>query len=194
MSSTNRLVCDGMTIDRYFIPPFAVNRGEAVRLQFPSERNGVAAKYRFRDLLLSSSNAIHPSGTIEVPANPQPGIALLELFHKRTAVEWLRRHAKLSIREAENLLDKVEIGPDTPLCTLAGTPRMLIGIQAAFAAKPAVLVFDTAGLDPLGVQRVLKAVQEQLGDAAAVQLCASPESDGISRVIEVLPAEAAPVS
>ena len=57
-----------------------------------------------------------------------------------------------------------------PISRYAGTPRMILRFAAAYSRKPEVLVFSTAGLDPLGVRKAFQIVSEHLPECSAIYL------------------------
>jgi len=57
-----------------------------------------------------------------------------------------------------------------PLSRFAGTPRMLLGLRKVYAHSPAVIVFSTAGLDPLGARDTCRFVAEHLPGCSAIYL------------------------
>src|SRR5690606_25623476 len=98
--------------------------------------------------------------------------------HRQQAVEWLCVQTGLAREEASPWLQaercpwlrRVQLQANTPLAEMAGTPKKLLGIQAAFALRPDTIVFDTDGLDPMGIRDALHAVTAQLGDCSAIYL------------------------
>jgi hypothetical protein len=51
------------------------------------------------------------------------------------------------------------------------TARVLLGLEAAWAARPDAVLYMTVGLDPRGRQVIFQAVASRLSDSAAVHLC-----------------------
>jgi hypothetical protein len=170
-----RLTCTGFDADGWSFPAFEVRAGELVRMVVP--RSCILKPRAALQLLATpfARKGIQSSGKVVAVDFPLPRRWPMELFHRQRTIEWLCQKAKISRSVAERLLDRVKLSPETPLSWLAGTPRNLLAIQAALAERPAVILFDTVGSDPLGVRRVLQAVAEQLEDAAAV--CLSVQDD-----------------
>lgn len=163
-------VCEGFQVGIYCVPAFEVRAGDFVRLELPNE-------YGFpRDELLEALSApahqrhIRAAGKVTVIEWIRPRPALLELFHRQRAMEWFCRRTSLSSTEAHAWLQRVDLPPDAPVTSFAGTPRRLLAIQAAFALRAGIIVFNTEGLDPMGVRRTLSAISQQLGASAAICL------------------------
>jgi hypothetical protein len=178
ISSPARLVCEGLSIGNCRVPPFEVRAGELIKLEFPSHR---AIEQRAMLNILaapSPEGPIRAAGKVVVVERPRTRPPLLEIFHQQVAIEWLCARAGLSREQALPWLQaeacpwlrRVHLEPETPLAEMAGTPKKLLGIQAAFALRPDTIVFDTDGLDPMGIRDSLQAVHEQLGNSSAVYL------------------------
>jgi hypothetical protein len=82
----------------------------------------------------------------------------------------------LNRRQALPWLERVGLPPDRPMCAQAGNPKKLLAIQAAFALKAEVIVFDLAGMDVLGMRQAVAVVAEQLGNSAGICLATPEES------------------
>jgi hypothetical protein len=164
-------VCEGFNLANYRMPAFEVRAGELVKLELPNE-------YAFphRELLRLLSAPAHQkhvraAGKVMVVEWIRTRPPFLEIFHRQRASEWLCRRTGLPPSQAMGWLKRVGLQPDVPLASFAGaTPRRLLAIQAAFALKADIIIFDTEGLDPPGVGRTVSAIHHQLGDAAAVCL------------------------
>lgn len=102
--------------------------------------------------ILKQAHQQGKTAIISKPATHRAG--LLERFRKRNAIEWLAHEAGTSKAEAAILIAEfgIPIAPD--LSSIPGTPRCLLGIAAALARKPQVLMYSTAALDPIGCIRV----------------------------------------
>jgi hypothetical protein len=51
----------------------------------------------------------------------------------------------------------------------AGTPRMLLGLEKAYALGAKVVIFYTATLDPRGVEQMYRTVEEHLPSCSAIR-------------------------
>jgi hypothetical protein len=114
---------------------------------------------------------LHLHGRVDVAYRPSARAGLLGVFRPPRPVDWLRRSGGLSQTEAHAIVARLGLKPEWRLNQLAGTPRMLLGLEAAWARGADVVVFSTAGLDPLGTQEVFREVAAKLDKGAAVHLC-----------------------
>jgi hypothetical protein len=64
------------------------------------------------------------------------------------------------------------------LSCYAGTPRTLLGLEAAYRSGPDFVIFNTSGLDPLGEVAVEELVRTNLNRTAAIYLATPYISDG----------------
>jgi hypothetical protein len=167
------LNCRGWRLKGCYVPPFAVRSGELVRIQFPNLAS--VPRYDFRNALCAADghDIVQSVGAVIAARFSTTRTWWQELFHRQRAGEWFRQRTGCSATESQSYLERVGLRYNAPLCELAGTPCKLLAIQAAFALRCDVLIFDTDGLDPLGMRDVLNAVVGQLGDSAAIYLASS---------------------
>jgi hypothetical protein len=163
-----RLICDGMHLGPFWLPPFEVCAGDFIKLELPND-----SRVRWEHLVETfgtprPGGPVHVSGKVIAVDWPRRRSALLEMFRRQRAIEWFCARTGLPRTEALPWLERVGLPPDEPLSGMAGNPKKLLSIQSAFALGADTIVFDTAGIDPPGVRRALDAVADQLGDSAAV--------------------------
>jgi len=167
------LVCSGFCVGSVYVPAFQIGRGEIAKLMFPrdlaTEMDRVAIAF-----CGEHCDGVRAEGQVVAPEFPMARSRLLEMIHRQTATEWLATRTGMTQPEARNQLKRVHVSPNAPLSTLAGTPRWLIGFLAAVHERPAGIIFDAAGLDPIGIQSVLATSNERLADAAGVYLTCFP--------------------
>ncbi len=166
----NRIESRGFAIGRWWIPPFSAGRGECVVLHLPAESDAD------RDGILACLRGAEPVANLVVPARVAvAGMALGPVGWRRwlldpTPFDWLRKETNVSADSIHEILRDLRIEPQMPLSRLAGTPRMLLGLAAALAGKPDMLVFSTAGLDPCGVRQVENFVAAHLPEFIGIYL------------------------
>jgi hypothetical protein len=100
-------------------------------------------------------------------------------FHPRTCAGWLSRTAGVSQEEANELIRG--FGKPIPrlLAACAATPRCFLGIAAAIAKRPDVLVYSTSGLDPSGRAAIHEYVGSRGRDLCVIYLSwAAVSGDG----------------
>ncbi len=175
MMSTFRYSCRGFAIDEYWVPAFEVRSGEIVRVGLPSSHRFPYG--RLTELLTTCSREFFQVlGEVVFIEWPYPRSRLREIFHRERALEWFCRQSGLSAEAGRSWLERVDLCGDTPVSHLCGaTPRRLLAIQAALARRASTIILDTAGLDPLGLQRVWQVLSDQIGDAAAICLTTMDE-------------------
>lgn len=79
---------------------------------------------------------------------------LFERFWPLRSEDWLARSAGISQTRATALIGEFTIPVADQLSRNAGTPRCMLGIAAALEQRPAVLIYSTCGLDPIGIQGI----------------------------------------
>jgi hypothetical protein len=109
-------------------------------------------------------------GRVEHAYPPSGRTGLLGILRPLRSVDWLRRSAGVSLAEANAIVARLGLNPAWRLDQLAGTPKTLLGLEAAWARGAEVVVFSAAGLDPLGTQQAFREVASKLDHGAAVYL------------------------
>ncbi len=54
---------------------------------------------------------------------------------------------------------------------LPGNPKMMLGLEAAFALEPDVIVVELDGVDPMGSIQAVSCVSERLESYGAIYVC-----------------------
>jgi hypothetical protein len=166
-------VCEGFHVGKYCVPAFQIHRGEIVRLDVPNTHALPFEELRRTLGDQVSQGSVHAVGKVALIDWIVPRSAFLELFHRQRAIEWFCLQTHLPAADARAWIERVGLEPDVPIAHLAGgTPRRLLAIQAALAKGADVIIFDTAGLDPMGLRRAWSALSEQIGESAAVWITA----------------------
>src|ERR1700722_8596342 len=136
-----RMECQGADIGRWHLPSFALRQGECITLSFPSvaetwtDENPV-----FRCLTgMESVPGLNLLGTVLV-AKPACGpTGWRRLYQKSTTFDWLKKNTTFSDDAIRSFLQDHHMDPKLPLARYAGTPRMILGLAAAFVHRPGVV-------------------------------------------------------
>jgi hypothetical protein len=174
----NRLLfsCEGLTINTLRIPAFQLNAGDFVCLHMPclawsADEEQVVQVFTGKRVV----PGVHLHGRVDwaYPAIQRRG--LLSLFHRPRPVDWLRQSAGVARADAAAIVTRVALRTDDRvgrlrLIELPGTPKALLGLEAAWARGANVVVFTTVGLDPLGVQAMFETAASHLPPGAAIYL------------------------
>jgi hypothetical protein len=167
-----RMACTGARVGTVFIPPFPLRLGELVCLHMP-----YPLPTGFQSELLHALTGKHPTTGLRLfgrvlPAAPacDDRIALFRLMRASRAVRWLRQQTGMSRYEASMALRRIGLDQDWPLTHLAGNPRTLLGLEAAWAAGAEAIVYWTTSCDPSGVRAVHTSVTSRLAACPAIHL------------------------
>ncbi len=171
--------CHGLTVSSIRIPPFELNAGDFICLHMPCspfshEEDEVVAVFTGEHPL----SGCRPFGRIRRAFAPVCRGGVMGIFRRPRAVSWLCHSAALSRAEARAVLARNGLTLDARLCELAGTPKTLLGLEAAWALGAEGIVFRTVGLDPLGVRAVYSVVSGRLNQCAALHLSYAFEQNG----------------
>jgi hypothetical protein len=127
---------------------------------------------------------IHASVALVEPVRTPSG--WLQWLRPSTPFDWMKKNTKLSDKDILEFLRQNHIEQHVPVKNQAGTPRLMLGLAAAYARFPQVILFSTAGQPPLGVQQAFDYVLRHLADCSAIYLAWPYWQGGVLRN-EVLP-------
>ena len=152
-------------------PAFKLRGGECGDSWFPAKEAWVDA-----ERIVACLTGMEPVAGLELhtkvlfakPASSPSGWR--RWFHDPTPFEWLKENTTLSEDAIRSFLLNHAMDRSIPLSRYTGTPKMLLGLEAAYARKPKVVVFSTAGLDPTGIDDLFRIVSERLPECAAICL------------------------
>ena len=137
-----RISCAGVREGPLRLPPFDLRVGEAICLHLPAATSNAAEQDLIRTL---TGRLAHPGcrllGKVYAAAPAQDDrIGLLRLLRPLRATAWLRRRGGLSRKDAKAIVGAI-LDRDWPLMYLAGNPRTLLGLEAAWGrgASPCFL-------------------------------------------------------
>jgi hypothetical protein len=169
---------DGFACGALWVPPFRLARGECLQIVAPSYGDS---------LMIGAALAAPPAG-VQVAGRVQfarrawdPRGRFARLFRPApTAAGWLVRMAAISAGEAVALLGEFgfDLDPQTRLGRLPGNYRAILGLAAAWARRPDVLVFTAAATDWTGRQWLARQITARLDHWAVIELSGPYFSQG----------------
>jgi hypothetical protein len=166
--------CLGLTAGPARVPPFRLHAGEALCLHVEPP-----SPY-WSDVLLPllTGRVAHPSlilwGKVTYLERPMPRRGWFGRRLDRTAREWLTAERGLTEAEAAFVLERLSIAPEMETGRLGWNERTRFALEAYLLRPSDVLVFDTAGQDPLGRQRVFERLGAEARPFARVYLKTGP--------------------
>lgn len=175
------LSSDGFEIGRFVLPAFQLRVGECVCLHLPEEITSSEVEALIGVLTGKTSLvAVRLFATIRWAAplrNRRHGS--MGFFRSRRVADWLQRVARASPTQAKAVLQR--LSPEERehrIEQLPGTSKRLLSVEAAWLARAQVVVFTTAGLDPLGRDAVYQAVSSRFLHSSAIHLSFPYSHDG----------------
>lgn len=100
-------------------------------------------------------------------------IKLPRLFVSRFTIERYLTRSAVRDSEIDDILASIGYARDAPVTSLDLTSQMLAQVSVAIAKKASVLIYSTAGLDPVGVRRVAETVCQEKNAMAGVAVVSS---------------------
>src|SRR5207247_1660545 len=165
-----RIECRGFSIGAWDIPPFALHSGEAMTLLMPGRPQ------LDWDAVISALTGKRPipevtiHGCVLHPVLAVSSLGWFRRFQKLTPFDWLKKNTALADEEIHRVLSKHGLKASIPLNAYAGTPKTLLGLEAAYAQGPKAIVFSQIPLDPLGFSKVFETINGHLPTCAALYL------------------------
>lgn len=164
---------DGFTVGSLYIPPFQLRAGECVCLHLPDTLDSPEVEQLIR--IITGKKALpevrlHGRALWAAPVrNVRHG--LVGLFRPMRVEDWLARVAGATPPQARAILRGLAADSrNDRLDQLAGTPRTLLSVEAAWLAGAQVVAFTTAGLDPSGREAVHHTVSSHFPCWSAIHL------------------------
>ncbi len=174
---TTKITCQGIRINSLDIPPFILGPGQLLGIHWPLPK-GHAIEKRW-EMILEKKRGSSGIQIVESIYRVIPFQAKTKVFWKKPKEITLRQDLvdflKIPESSACNILAKLNIPSETITNDLAFTERCLVGIEISNFFSNTFL-FDTSGLDPLGIKKVYEVVKEKLaqGEAALYITYPSP--------------------
>ena len=176
--ATPLVTSDGFICGRLRVPPFRLARGECLQVIAPTYDDELAIAATFTD----PPAGLRIAGRVrflQAAWDVRGRIARL-IRPTPTAADWIARNAAIPLYDATALLAEFgfDLDPRTRISHLPGNYRALIGLAAAWAGRPDVLVFTTSGIDWTGRQWLVRQITARLNHWAPIELSCPHFSQG----------------
>jgi hypothetical protein len=176
-----RMESTGFEIGSWCIPPFTLHGEEAISLLLPNEAR--VDQQQIAQCLMGQReiSGLSVYSTVLLAAPASPASSWRKWFRSPSPFAWLQKNTRLADDQICCVLAKHGLERNILLNRYAGTPRALLGLEAAYANGAEIIVFSTDGLDPLGRQKVFQTVAESLPKCAAIYLARPYHCQGDER-------------
>ncbi len=160
-----KITCKGFKMGNVYIPEFEVKKGQLLCFHWPFCHKSLEAEHFFEVLLGTKTEMnIYVLGKItkvNIPYEKNP-------FYRKSIKKFLMKFGNISAYRASNILQKLHIAPHNFIGSISLTKKILLGLEIAWVNSPEVVLFETGGIDPLGIETICQAVSERLDTCAAV--------------------------
>ena len=106
------------------------------------------------------------------------------IFHKWLAhddpARWLATAASMPVEQARKRINALPIHVYRQMTSNAGNPRCILGIESVIGTAD-VLVYWTAGTDPVGTEAIHQYVHENMGDQCVIHIAIKTSTGADSR-------------
>ena len=161
--------CLGFKLGDISVPPFELNVGEFKQIQWL-----FSEKDRFLKIVTGKEK--HPAlkifKPIDVVSPPISKNWFSWIFDRQTAKDYLLKNTIFSNDDVMDVLQKFNIHPNLPIHSMGLTQRLLLALEIAWT-QVNVVIFTTAGLDPLGVETICESVKARLDGGASLHVSSS---------------------
>jgi hypothetical protein len=132
-------------------------------------------------LPLLSGRIMHPGlhlhGSVSYLERPMPRRRWWGWLHNPSTYEWLTAERGLTSSEATAVLDLVDELPNLSIGRVGWNERTMLALEACLLRPPDLLVFDTAGNDPLGGRRIFDRLASRPPELSLLYLKTTCEMD-----------------
>ncbi|WP_160710904.1 hypothetical protein [Chitinophaga solisilvae] len=164
------LSCNSILTDQYFIPPFDVRAGELVQVY-------LYHGYHFYPVLAYLSKILtgaipHENIILHQPFSYVPRFTeswWRRHFRPVTVDAYMKKHASADSPAANRIYERSNIRKNTRINTLEAPDRKLVSLSATLS-RSSCIVFDLAGLGPVGTPQTFSIVKEHVQQGGAAIL------------------------
>ncbi|WP_052592026.1 hypothetical protein [Aureispira sp. CCB-QB1] len=153
---------NGFIVNGFKIPPFTLNKGDFILLFVENSFEALHLKEQL--FLLFSSKKLHPKLTINENITTVANIQLnsiKEFFIPTSVQKYIYKNAKTPSNTLHQIVSFENIFPNSKITHLPGTDRKLISLLTTLSYTRNI-IFDLGGLDPLGAEKIVNEVTNQL--------------------------------
>jgi hypothetical protein len=160
--------CEGVTIGGLRLPPFQLESGQLICLHMPCLANS-KEEHQVIQLLTGDMPArgLSISCRVLFAEPPEFRSGLLSLFRRPRVGRWLQKKAGVSPTEATVIANRLGLETSEQICRLEGSPKVRLGLEAAWARGAQAIIFSTLGCERLPL---LEAVLSHIDQCPAIHL------------------------
>ncbi len=164
------ITCNGFQIGKIAIPNFEVRKGQLSCFHWPLPRGSLEETHFWRILLGTETEiSLQVFGKVTKINLPCEKKGIFSYFFYRETIEkLLMESGNIDAKQVSNILKKLSIVPHSFISSISLTTRILLGIEMAWGNSPDVVLFETSGLDPLGIETICQAILGKLDTCAAI--------------------------
>jgi hypothetical protein len=165
-----KVICKGLEIDNVYIPSFKLQKGQVLCLHWSLPMNTKTEEKFIKYLTGEIKNSQIITSCLLLKGNP-PNIPnkFFHFFKAKRVKDIIKDLMGNEVIKSFCLIcEHLQINIEDDFETLSLTQKYLLGIEIVCNRKPDILLFDTAGLDPLGEMKVFNLIEQKLNDMGAI--------------------------
>lgn len=161
---------EGFESTAHYVPPFVLNRGEYLSLNF-HQAHEFEEEIQIRKILggiekLPSVNlsdlVISVSGNFKYPF-------FANFFKSKKAFSLLKEKTNLTDKQIHGALEQIGIKSIEKVYSLGFSEKMLLQLEVAYS-KSKNIIISTSGLDYTGINKVRQRVLKELSEGSVIEL------------------------
>ncbi|NOS94564.1 MAG: hypothetical protein HOP30_21850 [Cyclobacteriaceae bacterium] len=152
----------GLTIDKFYIPPFTVDAGDIVVIELPDGQYFSEVLLKLVDILTSKNT--HPSITVKteftfVKHIVETGWA--RFFRPMTVGRYIKIQGNPADGALNNIYEICDFKSTMPLNRIPRNQKMMLSMLTTLSWTKNI-IFDFRGVDPVGAQTIYSLVKEKI--------------------------------
>ena len=160
----------GIEIDSFYLPPFELDAGDIVIIQLPNGPYYSGLLFKLADILTGTEKNDNVELTTDLKfANHLIETGWRSVFRPLTVERYIERTGNPTSELTQMIYESKYIEPKTRISRLAGNPRKLLSVLTTLSWTDKI-IFDLAGVDPVGGQEIFSLVKGQIGKSGAAIL------------------------
>jgi hypothetical protein len=161
---------EGLIIDKFYIPPFTVDKGDIVIIELPNGPHFTEVLFRMVDVLTRKKEISSVAMNADfVFVNHIVEEGWTRFFRPMTVRRFIKRNANPSDWSVNKVYDLCDLKPTTQVRRLTNNHKKLLSMLTALS-RTNNIIFDLLGVDPTGGKMAYDIVKENARKGGTVIL------------------------
>jgi len=160
----------GIKIDNFYLGPFTLGKGDLAIIQLPNGPYFLGLLFKTVDILTGKekNENVQLSTELRFVSHISEN-KWRSMFYPLTVAKYIEKHGNPESNLTKMIYEYEGIVQRTKICTLPGTSKKLLSVLTTLSWTDKI-IFDLAGVDPIGAQKVFDIVKKQIGNTGMAVL------------------------